>query len=72
VKRHDLKPGLLIEQLGHRTLYKVSTIYEATFTATVVYPVQPRTKVHRFSFDEALAFGAPSKKLLKAYDESYR
>lgn len=66
----DLKSGQLVAD--GRTLLKISTVFDHEATATVVYPVPPRTIVHRFSPSEVARFTEPGRNLIGQYEVAYR
>lgn len=67
LKKEDLQPNLLV-QIGS-DLYKVSTLYLDLFTATHVYPLQPRTTVRQLSYD--LIMHEPSSQILRKYEDAW-
>jgi hypothetical protein len=67
--KDELKPGLLIQQAN--ILYKVSSLYDQTFTASQELPVPTRTRVHRFSYDDLFSFSPCSTQMFKRYERNY-
>ena len=63
--------GTLYEHGPSGTVWKLSTAYEATFTASQVYPVPNRTTVTHFPWHEGVLFREPPKRLLKAMDAAW-
>lgn len=65
--KEDLQPNLLV-QIGS-DLFKVSTLNEKSFTATLVYPLQPRTTVRSISYDVIIR--EPSKQIINKYEDAW-
>ena len=64
------RPNRLVET-PDGTLVKISNFYDTRVTATVEIPNPGRTTVRWFTYAEASFWEAPSRRLLRAYDEKY-
>lgn len=67
LSKEDLQPNLLV-QIGS-DLYKVSNLDNETFTATHVYPIQPRTTVRRLGYD--VFMHEPSSQIIRKYEDAW-
>lgn len=66
----DLKTNLLVQTREGEVL-KVSTVYERSVTAELVYPVPTRTAVRTYLPEEVAKWRTPSRVMLNRYDDAW-
>lgn len=66
-----LSPNSLWRTAG-RELVQVSTVYHADrVTATVVYPIPPRTTVRSYTAAEVALWTVPSDRMVRRYNKAW-